>query len=89
MNAHTTLALAPSAPTRAVIALEAASLRAEAELRYGEVDLLVAALRDHIQDLRHERDVLLSEVARLRDDVRRTRSPWLERGMKGNRETGS
>ncbi len=85
MNAHTTLALAPSAPTRAVIALEAASLRAEAELRYGEVDLLVAALRDHIQDLRHERDVLLSEVARLRDDVRRTRSPWLERGTKGSR----
>ena len=86
MNAPTSRALTPSPPGRAGIALEAARLRAEAELRYGEADLLVAALRDHIRDLRHERDLLLSEVARLRDDARRTRSPWLERGMKGNRE---
>ncbi len=85
MNAPRTRHLVPVQAFRANAAIEAAGLRADAELRYGEVDLLVAALRDHAQDLRHERDVLLSEVARLRDDVRKARSPWLERGLKGNR----
>ena len=66
-------------------AIEAASLRAEAETRYGEVDLLVAALREHIEDLRLERDRLLRDVSRMRDDLRRERAGWLERGMKPSR----
>lgn len=78
-------ALIPAPSVQAEIAIEAARLRAEAELRYGEVDLLVAALRDHIRDLRHERDQLLGEVARLRDQARRQRSPWIDRGTKPNR----
>ena len=71
------------APADAVI--EAARLRADAETRYGEVDLLVAALREHIDDLRLERDRLLRDVARMRDDLRRERATWLDRGMKGAR----
>ena len=79
MSGHTSLA--PSvAPAEA--AIEAARIRAEAELRYGEVALLVAALRDHIRDLRQERDQLLGDVARMRDDLRRERATWLTRGMK-------
>ena len=71
------------APADAVI--EAARLRADAETRYGEVDLLVAALREHIDDLRLERDRLLRDVARMRDDLRRERATWLDRGMKPSR----
>lgn len=70
---------------RQVLALEARMLREEAQARYSEVDLLVAALRDHIKDLRQERDRLLSEVARLRDGARRHSAAWLLRGSKGNR----
>ena len=74
-------AIVPSvAPADA--AIEAARIRAEAELRFGEVDLLVAALRDHIRDLRQERDKLLSDLSRMRDDLRRERATWLNRGMK-------
>ncbi len=68
------------------LAVEARMLRDEARARYGEVDLLVAALRDHVKDLRIERDRLLTEVARLRDDARRTSAAWLSRGAKPNRE---
>ncbi len=68
------------------MAIEARTLREEAQARYGEVDLLVAALRDHIKDLRIERDRLLTEVARLRDDARRSGSSWLSRGAKPNRD---
>jgi len=71
---------------RTALAMEARMLRDEARARYGEVDLLVAALRDHIKDLRVERDRLLSEVARLRDDARRTGSLWFSRGAKANRK---
>ena len=70
---------------RSALALEARTLREEARARYGEVDLLVAALRDHINDLRIERDRLLTEVAHLRDDARRTGATWLSRGAKPNR----
>ena len=66
----------------AAAAIEAARIRAEAELRFGEVDLLVAALRDHIRDLRQERDQLLGDLSRMRDDLRRERATWLDRGMK-------
>jgi len=70
---------------RSALAVEARALREEARSRYGEVDLLVAALRDHIADLQIERDRLLTEVARLRDDARRTGAGWLLRGAKPNR----
>ena len=70
---------------RSALAVEARMLRDEARARVGEVDLLVAALRDHINDLRIERDRLLTEVAHLRDDARRTSAAWLSRGTKPNR----
>ena len=81
---------APLGSTRQLLApadaaIEVAHLRAEAETRYGEVDLLVAALREHIEDLRVERDRLLRDVSRMRDDLRRERASWLERGMKPSR----
>jgi hypothetical protein len=60
-------------------------LRADAERGYTEVHLLAAALQEHIEDLRHERDRLLSQVAAMRDDARRESAGWLQRGMKGNR----
>ncbi|MGD9935011.1 MAG: hypothetical protein AB7T37_15040 [Dehalococcoidia bacterium] len=66
-------------------AAEAESLRATALARVTEVDLLVAALQDHVRDLQIERDRLLSQVSQLRDEVRRERAVWLQRGMKGNR----
>ncbi|MGD9934896.1 MAG: hypothetical protein AB7T37_14440 [Dehalococcoidia bacterium] len=66
-------------------AAEAESLRATALARVTEVDLLVAALQDHVRDLQIERDRLLSQVSQLRDEVRRERAGWLQRGMKGNR----
>lgn len=75
-----------AAAERSALAYEARQLREQATARYSEVDLLVAALREHIQDLRIERDRLLSEVARLRDDARRGASAWLGRGSKPNRE---
>ncbi len=68
---------------------EAAELREVAQSRYSEVDLLVAALREHIADLRQERDRLVSELERsreneasLRDDQRRLTADWLWRGVK-------
>ena len=39
----------------------------------------------HIRDLQLERDELLREVARLRDETRRATAEWLPRGMKGPR----
>jgi len=80
------LAVVPRGPAHE-IALEAAWLRRQAEARYGEVDLLVAALRDHVRDLQVERDRLLAEVARLRDDARRTSAGWLWRGVKPLRDS--
>ncbi|MCC6381049.1 MAG: hypothetical protein IT304_00995 [Dehalococcoidia bacterium] len=67
---------------RAEAALAAAQLRADAVVRYAEVDLLVAALRDHVRDLQAERDELLRQVAQLRDEARRERARWLGRGLK-------
>lgn len=67
---------------RAEGALVAARLRADATARYAEVDLLVAALRDHIRDLQAERDALLRQVSQLRDEARRQRAHWLGRGLK-------
>ncbi|MCA9845345.1 MAG: hypothetical protein KC491_11875 [Dehalococcoidia bacterium] len=68
---------------------EAAELREVAQSRYSEVDLLVAALREHIADLRAERDRLVSELERsretetdLREEQRRLTSDWMWRGVK-------
>jgi hypothetical protein len=71
------------------LAEETAELRRLAEARYSEVDLLVAALREHIADLRAERDRLVGELARTRQEHARlaevgrlASSKWLERGSK-------
>jgi hypothetical protein len=69
------------APYRGVIR----GLREEAERGYTETHLLAAALQEHIDDLRRERDRLLTQVAGLRDDLRRQNASWLERGLKKNR----
>lgn len=44
-------------------------LRRDAERRYTEMDLLVAALNDHITDLRGERDRLVAELMRIRGEL--------------------
>lgn len=66
---------------------EIEALRADATARYTEVDLLVAALREHIDDLHSERDFLRDEVSRLQariDSLERgaPAPPWLWRGVK-------
>ncbi|MGE5596616.1 MAG: hypothetical protein ACM3S1_11355 [Hyphomicrobiales bacterium] len=68
------------------LAAELRELRERAQARYSEADLLVAALRDHIRDLQIERDRLLAELARLRDEARRANATWLWRGSKQNRQ---
>ncbi len=75
-----------SAPARRDVPAEAAALRREAETRVTEVHLLVAALQEHIQDLRVERDRLLDEVAFLRQEVGRAEARgFFQRGLKLNR----
>jgi hypothetical protein len=66
-------------------AVEVRRMREEARSRYGEVDLLVAALRDHVRDLRAERDALRAELAARDEAVRRDGAAWLWRGSKGVR----
>jgi uncharacterized coiled-coil DUF342 family protein len=67
-------------------------LRRDAERRYTEMDLLVAALNEHIGDLRKERDRLINdldrartEADRLRTEVEALRGGWFMRGTKGPR----
>jgi hypothetical protein len=69
-------------PPRPDLSQELGRLRQEAAERYTEVDLLVAAMREHIEDLRRERDALLAQLDRTRDELRRRESPWLARGQK-------
>ena len=64
------------------LAGDARRLREEAQRRYGEVDLLVAALRDHVRDLQLERDRLRAELERLSTQSRLSNSAWMWRGMK-------
>ena len=64
------------------LASEARQLREEAQRRYGEVDLLVAALRDHVRDLQLERDRLLVELEQAASHARVSRSDWMWRGRK-------
>jgi hypothetical protein len=72
--------LAPS--QRYTTALEVRRLRGEAQSRYTEVDLLVAALREHVRDLRAERDALRAQLVRAAEERRLESSSWLWRGMK-------
>lgn len=68
---------------------EARALREDALRRYREVDLLVAALREHIDDLRTERDRLVAENAELRQRLAhaeaRAAATWLATRSKGVR----
>jgi hypothetical protein len=72
--------LAPS--QRYTTALEVRRLRGDAQSRYTEVDLLVAALREHVRDLRAERDALRAQLVRAAEERRLESSSWLWRGMK-------
>jgi hypothetical protein len=80
----TSRTLAPS-QRRYEAGLEVRRLREEATARYGEVDLLVAALQDHIRDLRAERDALRAQLSATTEDARRESATWLWRGSKGPR----
>ena len=68
---------------RGDVGSEIRELRAEARARVSEVDLLVAALQDHIKDLREERDWLRAELARARETQELAAAGWLQRGLKG------
>jgi len=73
-------AIAPA--TAEAVAAEVRHVRIEAQARYSEVDLLVATLRDHIRDLRLERDALRAQLARSHEAAHLATSTWLPRGMK-------
>ena len=78
-----TRALALHRPRRhESVAEELHRLREAATQRYSEVDLLVVALKDHIRDLQLEREALLAEVERLREETMRQDAAWLWRGLK-------
>jgi len=84
--------MALPATTRENLQLEVEDLRTTARARVSEVDLLVAALRDNLRDLRIERDRLSLELERAhrhinalheRQDL--AEASWLWRGMKSSR----
>ena len=86
-NDRPIVALPPDVRER--LSREVRELRAGAVARYTEVDLLVAALREHIEDLRSERDHLRAELARLQrrlasaeEAARIASTTWLVRGIK-------
>ena len=64
------------------VATEVRRVRLEAQARYSEVDLLVATLRDHVRDLRLQRDRLRAELTEAQETSRLARTAWLARGMK-------
>jgi hypothetical protein len=78
-------ALTLSPARREELAGEIGRLRRDASARYSELDLLVAAMREHIEDLRRERDRLLARLDGIEDQLRRKDARWLERGQKGPR----
>ncbi len=61
------------------------AVRRDALARVTEMDLLVAALRDHIRDLQAERDQLRAELARLRRERLLEAARWLHRGLQPQR----
>ena len=67
------------------IATETRLVRERAVARVSEVDLLVAALRDHIKDLQAERDWLRAELAKANDARALAGATWMHRGQKHNR----
>ncbi len=76
-------------PERTDLLHEVAELRDRARAGVTEVDLLIAALRDNLEDLRREREQLLQALGRARahieaveDERRREGASWLWRGMK-------
>ena len=70
---------------RGDLAADIRLVRERAVARVTEVDLLVAALRDHIKDLQAERDWLRAELARSNDARALAGATWLHRGQKSNR----
>jgi hypothetical protein len=75
---------APARPSDS-IAAEIRLVREQAISRVSEVDLLVAAMRDHIRDLQAERDWLRAELARSNEARALMGASWLHRGQKSNR----
>ncbi len=74
---------------REQLARELREVRSEAVAGYTEVDLLVAAMKEHIADLRSERDTLRRHVSQLQDSLdavseerRRISAQWMWRGIK-------
>jgi hypothetical protein len=76
----TALVIAP--PGRGDIAIEVRRIREAAQVRYSEVDLLVATLKDHIRDLQRERDHLRAQLAMSHEARRLESAAWLQRGQK-------
>lgn len=74
-----------TARPRDSIAAEIRLVREHAISRVSEVDLLVAAMREHIRDLQAERDWLRTELARSNEARALMGAAWLHRGQKANR----
>jgi hypothetical protein len=77
--------LVPSRTGPSDLRADIEAVRSEAIARVTEMDLLVAALRDHIRDLQTERDTLLAELARLRQQRLLESAHWLPRGLRPQR----
>lgn len=85
MTSLTRRTMSPAPPHgRGDVGAEIRRLRSDAQARVTEVDLLVAALQDHIKDLRAERDWLRAELARVRSAQELAGAGWLQRGFKGS-----
>jgi hypothetical protein len=74
------LAVAPT--RRGDMAIEVRRIREAAQVRYSEVDLLVATLKDHVRDLQRERDHLRAQLAMSHEARRLESATWLQRGQK-------
>ncbi len=81
------------ADVREQLARELREVRQDAVSGSTEVDLLVAAMREHIADLRSERDTLRNQVAQLQtaldvasEERRRVSAQWMWRGTKPLRD---
>jgi cell division protein FtsB len=77
------------AEVREQLARELREVRSKAVAGYTEVDLLIAAMKEHIADLRSERDTLRRQVSQLQDSLaavseerRRVTAQWMWRGTK-------